>query len=169
MKNQAFEDSLIALLAAHPEGLSAPEVRARLRPKISQPTLSRRLLALRARGLVVQTGAARATRYVFAGGRHRLAELRSQALHQRIAEKLVGNPGIVEDALRNIATLRVQHPSGRSYHERWEQLLRGDFIQLLQTMIADTEESRALRQESPFAGTLSSAERQRILERFKAA
>lgn len=169
MDNNTFENKLMALLAAHPEGLTSKDIRSRLRPKISQPTLSRRLTGLRTRGLVAQTGSARATRYLFVGGRHRLLELRSQAMHQRIAEKLLANPQIIKDALRTLAAMRQQHPAGRPYHDHWERLLRGDRIRLLQMLTADTEEARALRQESPFAGALKPEERLRILERFKAA
>lgn len=160
------ENQLLGLLAAHPDGLSSPELRARLRPRPSQPTLSRRLLDLRARGLVVQVGKARATRYLLAGGRHRVSELRSQLLHREIAEKLLRKPELARRALDNLATLRRRNPAGRSYHDRWEQLLRGDRIQLLQTLSADTEEARSLRQETPFAGVLSGKERRRVLERL---
>lgn len=164
-----FQTRLLALLAAHPEGLSAPDIRRQLRPVISQPTLSRRLADLRARGLVAQIGAARATRYVFIGGRHRLAEMKSRALHQRVAEKLLKNPDVLDTALKQLEAVGQQHPSGRSYHKRWEELLRGDRIRLLQVLTEDTEEARALRQESPFAGVLKPEERRRILNRFKAS
>lgn len=161
------EKQILGLLAAHPEGLSAPALRKALRPRISQPTLSRRLMALRARGEIAKVGSARATRYFLAGGRHRLAELRSQALHQRVAEKLVRNPDVARKALETLKKLRERNPSGHPYHDQWEELLRGDRLRLLQTLVADTETARALRQETPFAGTLSANERTEILMRFK--
>lgn len=169
MKKPDFNNLLIALLAAHPEGLAAPELRAALKARgmhISQPTLSRRLLALRAQGLVLRTGKARATRYVFAGGRHRLADMKSRALHEAIAMKLLQNPKLAERALANLQVLRRKNPSGHPYHEAWENLLRGDRIRLLQTLTAPTEHAQAMRQESPFAGVLHQDERRRVLERF---
>lgn len=51
------------MLSTVPEGLSAPELRRRLKPKLSQPTLWRHLDALRSRGLLRVEGRARATRY----------------------------------------------------------------------------------------------------------
>jgi DNA-binding transcriptional ArsR family regulator len=168
MQKQTTQQPVIGLLAAHPEGLSARELRAGIRPKISQPTLSRRLMELRARGLVSVISSGRSTRYVFTGNRHRIAEMKSRALHERIAEKLVRNPTHITRALARVAELRQRHPEGRKYHDRWEQLLRGDRIELLQTMTADTEEARALRQETPFAGALNANERRRILHRFTA-
>lgn len=169
MSRNPLQNQILGILAAHPEGLSAPELRARLRPRPSQPTLSRRLMDLRARGLVARTGAARATRYFFTEGRHRLAELRSQALHQAVAEKLVQQPALVERALENLETLKRRNPSGHRYHQRWEQLLRGDRTQLLRVLTADSEEARALRQETPFAGILRAHERRRIFDQFKSA
>jgi len=169
MENTELESRILALLAAHPEGLAAAALRHRLQPAISQPTLSRRLMDLRARGLVAQVGAARATRYVFAGGRHRLVELRSRALHQRVAEKVIRNPEVLNRARQTLDALKKRNPAGAVYHDQWEQLLEGDRILLLRTLTDDSEQANALRQESPFAGVLSSGERQQILERFRAA
>ena len=164
-----FDNQLLGLLAAHPEGLSARELRDLLEPAPSQPTLSRRLMALLARGEVARDGKGPATRYMLSGGRHRLAELKSKALHEAVARKLVRDPALVEIARRNLETLRESNPAGRRYHQQWEGLLQGDRFILLRTMTSDSESARNLRQESPFGGILSPVERRRVLERFTTA
>lgn len=62
MESPVFEE-IIRLLSAVPAGLSAPELRRRMKQKVSQPTLWRQLDTLRARGLLMVEGRARATRY----------------------------------------------------------------------------------------------------------
>jgi hypothetical protein len=59
----SLQEEILRLLSTVPEGLSAPELRRRLKRKLSQPTLWRCLSALRSRGLLVVEGCARATRY----------------------------------------------------------------------------------------------------------
>ena len=169
MKKQDFNNLLIALLAAHPEGLAAPALRAALKARgmaISQPTLSRRLLALRAQGLVLQTGKARATRYVFAGGRQRLTELRSRALHGKVAEKLALRPALKQEAIAQLERLRQLNPASAVYLERWRELLAGDELVLLRTMTEAGPQSDALRQASPFTTLLTETERKRIFDQF---
>lgn len=163
---KSLEEQLLGLLASHPEGLASPELRARLKPRPSQPTLSRRLLELRARGLVVQIGKARATRYVLAGGRHRVTELRSQAMHRRVAEKLVLQPGLKQQALARLERLRQLNPASAIYLERWRELLQGDELQLLRKMTESGDQADALRQASPFTTLLGEKERKRIFEQF---
>jgi hypothetical protein len=58
-----IEQRVLRILAAAPDGLSAPELRRRLGSKLSQPTLWRCLNALRTRGVLVVDGRARSTRY----------------------------------------------------------------------------------------------------------
>ncbi|HEX7030159.1 MAG TPA: hypothetical protein VF254_06150 [Gammaproteobacteria bacterium] len=166
MRENTFENKLLPLLAAHPEGLSSPEIRARLRPRVSQPTLSRRLLDLRARGLVVQAGAARATRYLLAGGRLRTAALRSQALHRVVAARLIREPALRQAALQRLEKLRAANPGGKPYHDRWEQLLRGEETELLRVMTESGETAETLRKESPFTTFIGEKERERIFRQF---
>lgn len=169
MKRLQIDNQLLGLLAAHPEGLSARELRDLLEPAPSQPTLSRRLMVLLTRGEVVRDGKGPATRYMLSGGRHRLAELKSKALHEAVARKLVRDPTLIEFARRNLDALRESNPAGQRYHQQWEQLLQDDRFMLLRIMTSDSEAARSLRQESPFGGILSSEERRRVLERFTTA
>lgn len=168
MKKRYIETMLLSCLAASPDGLSAPELRNRLRVKISQPTLSRRLAALRARGLVVKTGKARATRYLLGGGRMRLVELRNQALHQQAARKLATRPDLKQAALRRLERLRQMNPASAIHLERWRELLAGDELELLRTMTESGRQADTLRKASPFPALLTEAERKRILDQFAA-
>lgn len=166
MEKEKLQERILGLLSASQEGLSVPQLRKQLRPAPSQPTLSRWLTDLRARGLVVKTGAARATRYVLAGGSHHLAEIRSQALHAAVARKLVKAPGYKRKALTRLEKLKQMQPAARAYHQRWEQLLHGDQAELLRVMTSPGETESALRAASPFTTLLSDKERERIFRQF---
>lgn len=149
-RRNALEQQLLQLLAAHPEGLSSPRLRARLRPPISQPTLSRLLLRLRAGGRVQRTGSARATRYHLVGGRIQAAELRSLLLHRQVAERLVRHPELKARVLERLEKIRTSNPAGRPYHDAWARLLDAPMPDLLRTMTEDSERAATLRRESPF-------------------
>jgi len=166
MNQNIIENKFLQLLAAHPEGLSARELLAGTRPRLSQPTLSRRLADLRARGLVIQAGAARATRYFLAGGRARAAALRSQALHRAAAARLIRDPALRNAALARLAKLRTANPGGRPYHDRWEQLLMGEQSELLRMMTESGETAETLRKASPFTLLVGEKERERIFRQF---
>lgn len=92
---------------------------------------------------------------------HRLAEQRSLAYHRAIAVRLVREPALLARARTKVAAWRAE---GRSpfYARAWEQLLSGPTETLAQFLVADTEEARALRQATPFAGALEPRERWRI-------
>lgn len=89
---------------------------------------------------------------------HRLAEARSLAYHQRVASRLPGDPSMLATAK---ARVQAWIAEGRSAHyaAAWAALLEGDSARLLAALTEDTESARALRQCSPFAGTLSPADR----------
>lgn len=157
-----LEQQVLTLLAAHPGGVTSPELQALLHPRVSQPTLSRLLLGLRARGLVLQTGAARATRYHLAGGRIRAAELRSRLLHEQVAMKLVRHPELKTVAEVRLEKLKQVNPSGRPYHERWAELLHSDMPTLLRAMTEDSDNAAALRRESPFTVLFDSRQRKQL-------
>jgi hypothetical protein len=169
LKRLKLKEQILGLLAAHPRGLSVRGMRDLLDPVPSQPTLSRRLMALRARGEVARVGEGPATRYIYTDSRHRLAEIKSLALHEAIAHKLVRTPELIEIAQQNLDSLRVANPAGRVYHEQWQQFLQGDRFSLLRLLTSDSEAARALRQESPFGGILSPEERRQVLQRYAAA
>lgn len=159
-----LEQQVLQLLAAHPEGWPSPRLRARLRPAISQPTLSRLLLRLRAEGRVQRTGSARATRYHLVGGRLRAAELRSLLLHRQVAEQLVRRPELKARALKRLEKIRAANPEGRPYHQRWAELLDAPMPTLLRAMTEDSEQAATLRRESPFTILFDPQLRKRLFQ-----
>jgi hypothetical protein len=93
---------------------------------------------------------------------HRLAELRSIALHEAIGAELLRRPELVQaarDRLLGTADQQVTHPH---YREAWLALLAEPLEGIVQLIAADTERGRELRQATPFAGLISARERWRI-------
>lgn len=159
-----LEQQVLNLLAAHLHGMTSPRLRAQLKPRISQPTLSRLLTELRAHGKVAKTGAARATRYHLVGGRIGAAELRSRVLHEEVAERLVQDPALKQKAIQRLDVIRRINPSGQRYHERWAQLLDSPMPQLLRAMTEDSEQAAVLRRESPFTVLYDRGLRETLLQ-----
>lgn len=89
---------------------------------------------------------------------HRLAELRSLAYHREVARRLHEQPELLERA-RLQAQRGLQDPHAAPYFQRWESLLAGPLDALVHSMTTDDDESRALRQCTPFAGALPPRER----------
>jgi hypothetical protein len=92
---------------------------------------------------------------------HRLAELRSLAYHRAVLAKLDGDGGVLENARKSVQTMFTE---GRSIHyaEAWRDLLNGSIARLREVLVADTEQARALRQATPFAGAIGARERWQI-------
>lgn len=160
--HEGLRNEIVALLAAAPHGLSAPQILASLDHRISQPTLSRRLMDLRTQGRVVAVGKARATRYFYTGNRGNLAALRSRMLHERIARRIARNPALISRVRKRLDQLSEVNPSGRVYHQQWGALLDSDLPRLLQAMVAESERSDVLRKESPFTILATRDDRQRV-------
>lgn len=161
-------DQVLQLLLTEPEGLSEPELRQRVRPRVSQPTLWRALDGLRADGRITVEGRARATRY-HATERVDLPTLRSRRLHQHIAAKLARDPSLRELARLRLEKLRQVNPHGRLYHDRWATLLDGPLPALLRTLTEDSGLADDLRKESPFTTLVDPAVRERLFNSLRAA
>lgn len=158
-----IEQQILRNLALHPAGLAAQELQSAIRPKVSQPTLWRRLDQLRAMGRIRVIGRGRATRYVNQDSDHSIADMRSKALHIAVGRKLIRNPRLVDDARQRLHRMYQSAPYAKVYLDRWRELLAGPLEDVLRVFGADDEESRALRHASPFAGILTENERLRIL------
>ncbi|MEN1728683.1 MAG: MarR family transcriptional regulator [Pseudomonadota bacterium] len=164
IENSPSNDRLIGHLAAMPDGGRATDLALLL--GVSQPTLSRMLQRLQARGLVAAEGKARSTRYHWLGERTALAELRRRRLHERIAHRLVDEPELLKRARERLVDLSFANPSGRTYHRRWHDLLDGPLPKLLRKMTEDSEQADLLRKESPFTGLVRPEERREVFERL---
>lgn len=154
-------EQILQLLAVEPAGLSAPELKRRIQPRISQPTLWRTLDSLRAEGRIAAQGRARATRY-HATARIDLPALRSLRLHQIAARRIASGPEQRAIAHRRLQKLRAVNPHGRVYQDRWEALLSGPLSSLLRTMTETSEQADTLRKESPFTVLVTPAERRKV-------
>lgn len=97
---------------------------------------------------------------------HRTPELRSIAFHRLVAERL-------DDEVIAVARARVEgwlahgSPVPSASACRWRSLLARRPADLAAALTKDTEEMRELRQNTPFAGTLSPEERWRIVREIQ--
>ncbi len=98
------------------------------------------------------------------------ADRRSRWLNIAVAGKLVRDPhAVLGRARTNLARLQGLHPRGRgaTWLSEWEKLLDGPIDDVLDVLTSQTPRSRELRANSPFAGVLSSEEREQALLAFQ--
>ena len=94
---------------------------------------------------------------------------RSLWLGYAVAGKFVSNPeGVLGTGRANLRKLQERSPRGRGRHwlEEWDRLLLGPTEEILEALTSRSPRARELRQNSPFAGVLSDAERQEVLATF---
>ncbi len=96
---------------------------------------------------------------------HLTAERRALAYHSAVAERL--DRTMVDDARERVDRLRAEGHLDPRYAERWRALLARPAAEIGRALVADTEEGRDLRQNSPFAGVLNEQERRRIIEAIR--
>jgi hypothetical protein len=91
---------------------------------------------------------------------HRTAELRSIELHRLVAAHLRAEPELLERARGRVdAWIADGGPVPPTTARRWQRLLEAPLPEIVAALTADSAEMRDLRQNSPFAGVLSQAER----------
>ena len=96
---------------------------------------------------------------------------RSLWLNTAIAGKLTADPDTVLDvARRNLAHLQTVHTRGQGakWLSEWERVLGGSVEDVIEVLTSTSPRARELRQNSPFAGVLTPAERTQVLNAFKA-
>lgn len=91
---------------------------------------------------------------------HRLAEARSLAAHRWIADHL--DRAMLDAARARVVGWLKTGEVHRHYAQRWQLLLEGDHEQLVAALTDPSEDGRALRQCTPFAGSLPARTRWRI-------
>jgi hypothetical protein len=102
-------------------------------------------------------------------GAHRLAEVRSLAMHAVIARKIDRDPTLLDIPRRNLERWSARAgESPPSWLQEWHTLLALPWPELAARITEPTEDATRLRQSSPFAGVLSETERARIYEAFRA-
>ena len=93
--------------------------------------------------------------------------LRSLWLHRAVAGKFVADPpAAIALARRNLVRMLEVEPRTQPYVEAWVRLLDAGAESVLEAMTSTSMEAIDLRQNTPFAGILSEAERQAILRAF---
>lgn len=158
---------VLQLLLTEAQGLAEPEIRRRLQPPVSQPTLWRVLNALRTEGRIRIDGRARATRY-YAAEHIDVNTLRRRRLHRHIAERLVRDMSLRDRVQQRLELLRQVNPHAAVHHDRWAGLLSGPLPALLRVLTEASESSDDLRRESPFTVLADDAERMRIFRSVRA-
>ena len=99
---------------------------------------------------------------------HEWIDARSLALHEAVAAKLEAQPALLEVARTNLKRWLAVRPAAPL--REWQRLLDTlPLPQLLRLLRSPDEEATQLRQSSPFAGVLSSAERLAILSRYESS
>ena len=93
---------------------------------------------------------------------HGTAEARSLAYHRAVAQRL--DRATVEQARHRLHRWQREGRIDPRYAETWEQLLGGPLSRVRGVISEDSQTSRDLRQNSPFAGTLTTQERRRVLD-----
>ena len=90
-------------------------------------------------------------------------------MHRLVALKLVDQPALVEAARARLESWRQSGAVPEIYLRGWERWLDLPPSERQAAMVDPSEEARALRQNSPFAGALSPRERWNILRAIREA
>ena len=95
---------------------------------------------------------------------------RSLWLAYAIAGRIVSDPerarGIARANLERMWT--ASRGQARRWLEEWERLVEGPIDTLLAVLVSSSPRGRELRQNNPFAGILTEAERQRVMDHWSA-
>lgn len=98
-------------------------------------------------------------------GPHDRAERRNRAYHAALARRL--RRETVRRALHQLWRWSEEGTIDPRYAEQWEALLRRPLPEVKRVLTEDSQRASDLRQNSPFAGALSEAERRKILDEIQ--
>ncbi|MGW0435716.1 helix-turn-helix domain-containing protein [Micromonospora sp. NPDC003197] len=96
-------------------------------------------------------------------------QLKSLWLHQAVAGSLVTDPDeVLGKARENLDRLLRQHRETMTevWLKRWQDKINEGVDTVLKVLTSDDPEAVELRQNSPFAGVLSQAQRKKVLDSF---
>jgi hypothetical protein len=99
---------------------------------------------------------------------HRLAEERSIEMHAAIARRLRSTPSILERARARVERWRRSGEVHSTYADAWAAFLSKPVDVLCAWLVDPSEEARAMRQCSPFAGALDAQTRWAIWREVRA-
>ena len=99
---------------------------------------------------------------------HQRIDLRSLAFGRAIAARLEGHPEHLAYAQENLNRWRLTCSSGvQPALSEWLDILAGPLSGVVDVLTSSDERAIRLRQSNPFAGVLSSSERNSILRQFQ--
>jgi hypothetical protein len=100
---------------------------------------------------------------------HEWIDERSLALDRQVAAKLRNDPSLLGRARTTLDRWLAQRPSAvPSVLREWQEILsRWPLEQILELLASSDENTRQLRQSSPFCGILSREERLAILKEYE--
>jgi hypothetical protein len=80
-------------------------------------------------------------------------------------------PHVLRKARRNLLRMRQAHTQGRvqADFDAWQELLDGPLEKLFAVLLSTSPVAIQLRQNTPFAGVLTQAERAKALSAFRAS
>jgi len=93
---------------------------------------------------------------------HRVADLHALAYHRVVAQRL--DDVVVRDAQKRLQRWKRDGRIDSRWAEEWEQILALPLPRIAKAISSNSERGRALRQSSPFAGSLNEHERRRIAQ-----
>jgi hypothetical protein len=96
---------------------------------------------------------------------HSRASARSLAYHRVVARRL--RRSMVNEARHVLYRWREQGRIDPRYADRWKNILTRPLPEIRRTLVDESPEADDLRQNSPFAGMLSEAERRRIINEVR--
>lgn len=151
---------------------TSPKTRGRPRTGAAVPA-AERMRRYRARkkaaGLKAVAGWAPRAQAATTFSSHRVLDARSLALHCLIAQKIMADPSVIDIARRNLAAWRRKSAGAEPHYlEEWQQILARPWPQVAGLITEQSDNATRLRQSSPFAGILSTVERRRIYDAFRA-
>lgn len=100
--------------------------------------------------------------------KHRIIEARSLAMHCLAAQKIENNPALLDQVRRTLEIWRSRYgdDTPRALDE-WQAILRGPWPGIAAFITDQGERAMRLRQSTPFAGVLSTRERERVYAAFR--
>lgn len=95
--------------------------------------------------------------------KHRVGVERSLALHREVARRILVDPALVDVARARVNEWMQTGCVPDVYARAWRTILEGTPAEIASAVTLDDEATQALRQVSPFAGTIDPQTRWRIL------
>jgi hypothetical protein len=98
---------------------------------------------------------------------HRIAEIRSLALHALVARKVLEDPRLVERARANLDRWELSGGESPPWMDEWRAVLARPTKEIAAYLVSTSEDAFRLRQSSPFAGALTPEERRAVFDAFR--